>query len=242
MRKVAKSSAALALSPASAAATAASKSDCSVTASSPVLSGATAGATGRGRGPVTPPPSGSGLAERAGVAALELGQAELDVADLVAWRRRRSADVVGQHVDPVGQPPELRLELVEPGQRRRRLRRQAAGRAAAHQLVAQLLDLAVEHRQLGPDVGQVLRRAPAPAKGSRRGERQGAEPWRGSRAWAPPVGAGRLADQAPAPPVTTVTARRFCAKQLSSGQVATGRSRPKVMIEIRLSGMPWLTM
>ena len=43
-------------------------------------------------------------------------------------------------------------------------------------------------------------------------------------------------------PDTTVTARRFCDQQLSSAQVATGRARPKVLVPIRLSGMPRLTM
>ena len=128
------------------------------------------------------------------------------------------AHVVGQHVDAVGQPPELGLELVEPGQRRRRVGRQPAGRAAPHQLVAELLDLAVEQRQLGLDVGErlLLRRRQGKATAADRRDRLRES-----------ARIGRLlADQAPGPPVTTVTARRFCAKQLSSGQVATGRSRP----------------
>jgi len=47
---------------------------------------------------------------------------------------------------------------------------------------------------------------------------------------------GSLADQAPVPPVTTVTARRFCAKQLSSAWVVEARDGERVAWRVRITG------
>ena len=67
---------------------------------------------GRGAGD-SPPPSGAGFAELAGIPALDLGQAEVDVADPDAIASSTMRPISLSDVDPVGQPLQLVPELVE---------------------------------------------------------------------------------------------------------------------------------
>ena len=115
-------------------------------------------------------------------------------------------------------------------------RRQPAGRAGPHQLVAQLLDLAAQR------VSSALMSAsfcvPSGANaGARQGQHRPPAPGQTSARPAPPPDRGRsLAHQTPAPPVTTVTARRFCAP---AALVVAGRHRPLAAVgDDRDAGCP----